>query len=104
MKANKLLCILLLAILFMHACVRILTSCRQIPAGEYSTKQARLTGFMVHSNYTDVYFVLRSNCWCDTIVLYNPLDRNKDLTRYVQSERYTITYSNGKPMSFKRNQ
>jgi hypothetical protein len=104
MTLIRFLIILLLGFIFLHACVRILGGCKSITAGEYTTKQARLTGFIQHKGYTDVYFALRSNCWCDTIYIRYQWEKGTDLSRYHQNDRYTITYNYGNPISFKRNQ
>jgi hypothetical protein len=100
----RFLIILLLGFIFLHACVRILTGCQPIPAGDLYSKQAKLVGFVQHKGCTQVYFVLRSDCWCDTVIINYQWEKlNVDLTRYIQNERYTIQYKDGKAVSFSKN-
>jgi hypothetical protein len=100
----RFLIILLLGFIFLHACVRILTGCQPIPAGDVYDKQAKLVGFVQHKGSTQVYFVLRSNCWCDTVIINYQWEKvSVDQTRYIQNEKYTIHYKDGKAASFSKN-
>jgi hypothetical protein len=104
MTIKKGLIILLLGFIFLRACVNIITGCQPIPAGEQYSKQARLVGYVQRHGYTEVYFVLRSNCWCDTVVINYPWQKAHDQTRYIQNEKYTIQYKDGKAVSFSKNE
>jgi hypothetical protein len=82
-----------------------LSGCQQIPAGDLYDKQAKLVGFVQHRGFTEVYFVLRSNCWCDTVIInYQWEKASVDLTRYIQNQKYTIHYKDGKAVSFSKNE
>jgi hypothetical protein len=55
-----------------------LSGCQQIPAGDLYDKQAKLVGFVQHRGFTEVYFVLRSNCWCDTVIINYQWEKASD--------------------------
>lgn len=75
------------------------------PAPEYNnSKQGLLVGYKAYRGYTEVFFVIRSKCMCDTVNVTYLWNKNTDGNYYIPFQKYTINFRDNTAVSFRRNQ